>query len=217
VFEWVALLYERYLFKKSDAAVFSSRMIMENVQSRCMSLPQVVEVIPNYIVPRIWSPPHHIENQETVVRLIYFGRFSAQKNLGNLIQGIRQLPVHLILIGEGSNFDELQRLIKQCKVSCEILPRLPQHKLVEVLRTCDLFVLPSLYEGHPKALIEAMALGIPALVADSPGIAESVTPGVSAIKMKTTVDGIRSGVKSFIALSREERSLIGKIVVKLLS
>jgi glycosyltransferase involved in cell wall biosynthesis len=46
------------------------------------------------------------------------------------------------------------------------------------LRDLDLFVLSSRQEGHPMALLEAMAMQCPVIATDIPGIAETITEGV---------------------------------------
>ncbi len=49
------------------------------------------------------------------------------------------------------------------------------------LRTLDVFLLPSRYEGLPNALLEARATGLPAVAADAPGVAEAAGPGTTLV------------------------------------
>ena len=100
----------------------------------------------------------------------FCGRFTEQKNLENLITAAVGLPITLLLVGSGPLETKLKQLSVSLGVGCEFHATCPQAKIASILRNCDLFVLPSSYEGHPKILIEAMALGIPILAADSPGI-----------------------------------------------
>lgn len=49
--------------------------------------------------------------------------------------------------------------------------------VLPVLRSLDLFVLPSLWEGLPQALLEAMVLALPVVATRCVGVAETVTDG----------------------------------------
>ena len=66
-----------------------------------------------------------------------------------------------------------------------------------------------LYEGHPKALIEVMALGMAVLGAKSPGIEEEIQNGVTGLLVPPTSKGLRSGLESMIKLGAESRSRLG--------
>jgi glycosyltransferase involved in cell wall biosynthesis len=56
------------------------------------------------------------------------------------------------------------------------------HDVRPVLSTASVFVLPSYYrEGTPRAILEAMASGLPVVTTDHPGCRETVDPGVNGI------------------------------------
>src|SRR5919108_396554 len=61
---------------------------------------------------------------------------------------------------------ELERRAADLGVRLSLPGRLPHAELPALLATCDLFVLPSRYEGHPKTLLEAMAAGLPVVGTD---------------------------------------------------
>ena len=67
----------------------------------------------------------------------------------------------------------------------------------ELLNRCEAFVFPSRYEGTPKALLEAMACGVPVIAARSPGITEVVTHdqtgylcGISALEIRAAISTV---------------------------
>ena len=93
-----------------------------------------------------------------------------QKNLKVFIKAVSKISkglalpkqgqalIKLSFVGAGSQKDELVILADKLGVNLEITERIPNEELPEVYRQSDIFVLPSLAEGHPKALLEALSL-----------------------------------------------------------
>lgn len=106
-------------------------------------------------------------------RILYIGRLSEEKNLSALIQAVAalpsRLPAELIVIGSGPLRAALEAQAREAGVRAEF-PGVVDHRLVPAwLAGADAFVLPSFTEGHPKALLEAMAAGLPCVASDCPG------------------------------------------------
>lgn len=95
----------------------------------------------------------------------------------------RSRPRLRVLIAgrEGAVTADLERAIAAAGVADRV--RLLGHRndVPELLAAADLFAFPSLYEGLPGAVIEAMALGLPVVAADIPALREVVEPGRSAL------------------------------------
>lgn len=72
----------------------------------------------------------------------------------------RARPVRLVVAGDGPDRARLQAVIDETRAPAALPGRL---SAVTALKAADLFVLPSRYEGMPLSLIEAMAMGVPAL------------------------------------------------------
>jgi glycosyltransferase involved in cell wall biosynthesis len=116
------------------------------------------------------SPPQGVPTDERVVT--YVGRLSVEKNLTRLVEAVahlRDLRVRLVLIGDGPEADVLRRRARETGARVEFAGVVPHSRLPERLTVSDCFVLPSLTEGHPKALIEAMSCGLPCVVSDRGG------------------------------------------------
>lgn len=77
----------------------------------------------------------------------------------------------------------------------------------EILAAADIFVLPSLYEGLPGALIEAMALGLPIVAADIDATREILEPGRNAILVPSASPSHLAG--AILRFLREEETRRG--------
>ncbi|AFZ53203.1 glycosyltransferase family 4 protein [Cyanobacterium aponinum] len=132
--------------------------------------------IPNSIELKLTSSnlvfPDLLDEQK-IFKLWFTGRFVKQKCLPLLIEAIGILkkenyPVVLFVCGHGSERETLilKKLVEKHKLEDSIIflgYRKDWHILV---KKADLLVLPSIREGMPNVMLEAMALGIPVLVSD---------------------------------------------------
>jgi glycosyltransferase involved in cell wall biosynthesis len=111
--------------------------------------------------------------------IISVGRLEAQKDFHTLIKAFAQtLPAMtnatLTIYGEGSQRPQLNDLIAALNLqNCVRLPGVCTD-VNAILKTADLFVFPSLYEGFPNALCEAMAAGLPVIASNCAGSADVV-------------------------------------------
>ena len=124
---------------------------------------------------------------EATPLLVNVGRHEYQKGQAHLLRAMARLagrepaPVALIAGRTGASTRELEALHRELGLGERV--RFLGHRtdVPEVLAAADLFVFPSLFEGFPGAVIEAMALGLPVLAADVPPVREAVEPGGNAL------------------------------------
>ena len=131
-----------------------------------------VVVIPNYVITNLLHP-----NTTTTCkpgRLCFVGRLDAQKNLFALIEAIRGLDIELEIIGDGAQREALEKAVREKGANVHFLGNLPHAELPQHFNAAEIFILPSMYEGHPKTLLEAMACGLAVIGTDVPGIREII-------------------------------------------
>ena len=92
-------------------------------------------------------------------KLISIGRLEYQKNYEFLVKELSGQDIPLIIYGSGSKRVELLKLSKSLNVNLEIIDSISNSELINILKNIKYFVLPSHYEGNPKALLEAMSAG----------------------------------------------------------
>lgn len=89
--------------------------------------------------------------------------------------------VIFIVIGEGDKRKNLERLIAKHGLTDKFLLLGQKENASQYLKAFDLFVLPSLKEGMPFVIIEAMAAGLPIVATDVGGLKEMIDDGQSGI------------------------------------
>lgn len=155
-------LLERFTFPRAAGVIVTSRE-MEALLRSHRQRPRLA-YLPNGVDLERFSPPRAPLAERSRRTVLYAGRLEPEKNLARLIDAlasIRDPPVRLIVVGGGSLRGELEQRARARGVEAEFLGVVPHGELPRYFRTADCFVLPSLTEGHPKALIEAMACGLP--------------------------------------------------------
>lgn len=129
-------------------------------------------VIPN----PVQIPDFFKENYENNERWITVGRLDPQKNHSFLIKVFAKVcsffpKATLTIYGEGPDRSKLEEEIRMLHLEGRVLlpGALSANAVQEVLCKADLFIFPSLYEGFPNALAEAMAVGLPVVASNVPG------------------------------------------------
>jgi glycosyltransferase involved in cell wall biosynthesis len=194
---------EFQVFSRADACVVTTPA-MALVLKEGYGIPEErLHVIPNYVDTEAFSPGAFEERCPE--EILFIGRLHEQKNVFALLEAIAPLPVRLTLIGDGSLRVRLRRQIRQLNLDGRMLGNLPHAALVPHLRQCGLFVLPSLYEGHPKTLLEAMACGCPIVATEVSGIRSELRHEVNGYLCGVDVLSLRGAIAHVLAHPAEAR------------
>jgi glycosyltransferase involved in cell wall biosynthesis len=123
-----------------------------------------------------------LPEQATVIGCI--AALSPQKGVQFLVEALpevrRKVPdAHVLLVGDGLLRPSLQRLAKSLHVAEAVHFAGLRSDVPQILKALDLFVLPSLWEGLPYALLEAGAAGLPVVATDIPGNHDVIEHGVT--------------------------------------
>jgi len=112
--------------------------------------------------------------ENTALNLVSVARLFPQKNIMAIVESLpilieKELDPHLSIVGDGPERERMEAKAEQLNISDRVIfwGNLPHQKVLEVLSASNLFVFPTrVNEGFPKALLEAMACGLP-IVASS--------------------------------------------------
>ena len=169
-------LLERLAVRAADRVVVTSAAAGEYLVREHGIAAARVRVVPNAIdVARFTPDPAAVRDKGCV---IFVGRLAPEKNLRALVEAVARVPgAHLRLVGEGPERAALEEAARRAGAAVEFMGTVNNDAVPGLLNTATLFALPSHYEGQPKALLEAMACGLPVVGADVAGIREAVRHG----------------------------------------
>jgi glycosyltransferase involved in cell wall biosynthesis len=151
-----------------------------------------IEIVPNGIDlepfqnPRTRHPRAELGLPESAKVMIYVGRIAPEKNLAFLLRAFavvsQELPeTYLLLVGDGPEVDNLRDQAQKSGVGEKVIftGRVEYEDVSGYLSMADAFVTASVTEVHPLSVIEAMAVGLPVLGIESPGVSDTVVDGVN--------------------------------------
>ena len=149
--------------------------------------------------------------------LLCVGRLSQEKGHALLLEAIASLlsqtySVRLHIVGDGPDRKWLENYANQLGISAHVVFEgwVDSQRLTALYSQTDVFVLPSLAEGIPMVLMEAMALEIPCVAPRISGIPELIEHGVDGLLFAVAdVDELCQAVRTFLD-SAELRNGIGK-------
>lgn len=137
--------------------------------------PIPVGVIPNGVDAEFFTPASM--PREGPFTFLFVGRLQAQKSVHLLLQAAARLQresaarFRVLVVGDGPLKPELQRLSAALELEGLVTwhPWCTREALLTHYRSADCLVNPSLYEGMPNAVLEAMACAVPVIASDVAG------------------------------------------------
>jgi len=125
-------------------------------------------------------------SHETGPVVVYSGRFIACKAIDVLLTAWQTIAsaypgARLVLLGGGPLLEEMKVLAGQLGIGQSVLFAGHVSNVADYLRAADLFVLPSLQEGMPNTLLEAMACGLPVVATRIGGVVDIVRDGENGL------------------------------------
>jgi len=125
---------------------------------------------------------------EKCVTIGYVGRLAPEKKPVMLVKAFRdilksryEIRTKLLIIGDGPMRNSLEKIVNEYELSKHVIFTGFVPGAYRLLNAIDIYVLPSLSEGSPLSLIEAMAAGKAIVASDIPAIREIVEDGKEAL------------------------------------
>lgn len=178
---------------RADAFIANSQELQEEL-IRARFPPERITRIPNGVDVNHFHPDGGARLQEARRHLglplgpllVFAGRLDPQKGLQTLIEVMRSpsmeaLGAHLVILGEGPQRTALEATIRRDGLAARVLLRGLVDDVAPYLRAADIFVFPSVGEGMPNALLEAMASGLPCVASAIGGCRDVIANGETGL------------------------------------
>jgi len=197
---WKSHLYlvlERILGGITDMRICVSRDILELRETREKTPPEKLEYLPNAVDP---ACVRRVERGRAAVMaefgwdaadplVLSVGRLVSAKSYPLLVEALhvlrRKIPnVRALIVGEGDRHAEIEARIGSLGLEETVLLPGSRRDIPDLLGAADVFVLSSVREGLPVALLEAMAAGKAIVGTSVGGIPDAVTDGVNGLLVR---------------------------------
>jgi len=150
------------LIRVADRVLGNSRFVSQTVQDR-FAVPTAT--IHSGIKRDVFYPATAARTGGPPLTALYAGSFQARKRVDLVIREAAKWPaVEFRLVGKGEEEGECRTLVRE--LGCQnvaFVGHLPQQELAEEMRRADVFLFPSILEGHPQVLGQAASCGLPAI------------------------------------------------------
>jgi glycosyltransferase involved in cell wall biosynthesis len=207
--------WEKIAYKLADKGLLTSENDKEYLIKKYKIRSEKLTVMVNYIDTELFKP---MTGEKYNERIVFVGRINKQKNLLELAKALVGTNITLDIIGETDNKagvkieserikNELLQISKNNNPQINFLGRISNKELPGVLNKYKIFVLPSLYEGMPKSLLEAMSTGLACIGTKVEGIKELIKNNETGLLSETNNGSLKENLLKLMANENLQKEL----------
>ena len=165
--------------------------VSESLKARLVNLgikEKNLVVIPNGVdisefskIPNANFFNKYLDGKNDYKKVVFVGRLDAQKGVEYLIRAIPNViknysKVHFFILGNGNLEKMLKNLAKELNLAKNVtfLDMISLEKMAEFYSSADIFCLPSIHEGFPLSIAEALSIGLVIVASATEGIPEAI-------------------------------------------
>ncbi len=192
---------EKDAFTNADMCIVTSDFNRNYVIDKYSIDQDKVVVIPNYVDTELFKPLTELDKKYD---LVFVGRGGREKNLISLLDALAILrtngtDIRLLLMGGCFSDSNLKKKAESNRIRVTFLGNVRNNDLPQLLNQARIFILPSLYEGNPKVLLEAMSCALPCIGTDVEGINSLITHNKTGLICNTDAESISEAIHKLMS------------------
>ncbi|MBV6453109.1 MAG: Glycosyltransferase Gtf1 [Bacteroidia bacterium] len=203
-----------YLFSKAHRVVSLGGRLTGLLKQHIRNADSKIVVLPNAIN----LPAQKFERKNynnTPLKVLFVGRFAANKGINILMDAATQMnkggykqELEFHLVGKGPLFEHFTSTVKEPNIIFHGFA--DDAKLNQLYCECDIFVLPTLFEGMPTVVLEAMSYSLPIIVTDTGATTEMVDQQNGYIIEKSSVKSLKDAISQYFVLNENARQRLSE-------
>jgi glycosyltransferase involved in cell wall biosynthesis len=204
----------RWCIQTADGAHAYSRDVWTMLQLKYNLDSDRTAYIPNGVEPRFFIPREYRESDS--LRLLYAGTWLDQRGIFYIREALRNIAprfpgLTMTFAGCGVPAEEIERFFgEELKGRIVVRPVVAAKRMQELYAEHDVLLFPSLMEGLPAVLLEAMATGMPVITTETCGMPDVVENEFNGLLIPPGNVAAIEGAIERVAESREFRQKLGE-------
>ena len=188
---------EKFILKNSDIILATTEKLKKQADN-IVKGKTIVTIVPNWVDCNNFKPI----DINKYFDIISVGRLCEQKNHKLLLEAVNlynkgqnSKSLKVLIISRGDLKHSLLDYAKNNNIDFTLIEKVENNSMPQYFNKASLFVMPSRYEGHPKAMLEAMACGLPVIGTEVVGIKDVIVNGENGILSKENPVDLKDKIK----------------------
>jgi len=215
----------RLIYQKLDKIICVNNSLKNYLMNKKIRKDKLV-VIPNGVDTDLFTKIKYSnvldnyidESQKNYKKILFVGRLDRQKGVEYLIRAIPKVvkeyeKSHFFILGGGLLVKDLKKLAKKLEILTHItfLDTVSFEKIPLYYSSADIFCLPSLHEGFPLCIVEALSIGLVIVATSIDGIKETVEENKNGFLVKPkNIISLSEKLLKALHLHQQEIRIISK-------